>query len=114
MERTGVMVRVVIAVGVLTLSVCVPSSVGAQAPPVLAAADAVQDAAAPSERGGAAQFIRDVGGDYKHFFSWSTAKWLGVGTIATAAIHPADDEIRDATQGEQVGILSETAGQTYG
>jgi PAP2 superfamily len=108
------MMRAVIAVGVLTLRLCVPSSVYAQTLPAPAAADAVQDAAAPSERGGAARFVRDVGGDYKHFLSWSTAKWLGVGTIATAAIHPADDEIRDATQGEQVGILSETAGQTYG
>ncbi len=85
------MVRAVIAVGVLTLCLGAPSSVCAQNSPAPAAADAGQDAAAPSERGGAARFVRDVGGDYKHFFSWSTAKWLGVGTIATAAIHPADD-----------------------
>ena len=81
----------------------------APAPPV---ADTNPDAAA--ERGAVAGFLRDVGGDYKHFLSWSTAKWLGVGTLATAAIHPFDDEIRDHTQGEQVGLLSETAGQTYG
>ena len=106
--------RLFIGAGVLMLSVSAPLSVCAQTRPALAAADAVQGAAEPTEHGAAVQFVRDVGGDYKHFFSWSTARWLGVGTVATLAIHPADDEIRDATQGEQVSLLSETAGQTYG
>jgi len=108
------MVKNVVALGVLLLGVCAPLPASAQVRPAPAVADAAQGAAEPSEHGAAAQFVRDVGGDYKHFISWSTAKWLGVGTLATLAIYPADEAIRDATQGEQVGVLSETAGQTYG
>ena len=108
--------RGVITAGMLMLSVSAPWSVCAQTrpAPAAAAADAVQGAAEPAEHGAAVQFVRDVGGDYKHFISWSTARWLGVGTLATLAIYPADDEIRDATQGEQVSLLSASAGQTYG
>lgn len=63
---------------------------------------------------GARRFVRDVGSDYKHFLSWSTVRWLGVGSLAAAAIYPADDAIRDATQNDGAFLLSETAGQTYG
>jgi membrane-associated phospholipid phosphatase len=76
--------------------------------------DATQAVEPAPEPGGVRRFARDVGGDYKHFLSWSTAKWLGVGTVATAAILPADEAIRDATQPVEATLLSETAGQTYG
>ncbi len=46
----------------------------------------------------AGQFLRDVGGDYKHFFSVETAVWLGVGGGAALAVHPADQAISDAAK----------------
>jgi membrane-associated phospholipid phosphatase len=80
--------------------------------PAPAGVDATHAAQPVPEPGGARGFLRDVGGDYKHFFSWSTAKWLGVGGLASLAIHPADEAIREATQSGQVPVLS--GGQTYG
>ena len=75
------------------------------------ATQAVDDPEPTGVRG----FVRDVGSDYKHFVSVSTAKWLGVGTLATQpSSTPADEAIRDATQDDQAVLLSETAGQTYG
>jgi len=50
------------------------------------------------EPDGARRFLRDVGSDFKHFFSIDTAEWLGVGGAAALAVHPADDELRDETQ----------------
>jgi hypothetical protein len=77
--------------------------------------DGAQPVEGTPEPGGARRFVRDVGGDYKHFLSWDSARWLGVGALATAAIMPADESIRDATQGpETPTLLSETTGQTYG
>ena len=48
-----------------------------------------------SKPGVATQFLRDVGGDYKHFLSKETAIWLGAGGGAALAVHPADQSIAD-------------------
>lgn len=48
-----------------------------------------------SEPGVASRFVRDVAGDYKHFFSKETAIWLGVGGGAALAVHQADQSIAD-------------------
>jgi len=81
-----------------------PPSVGTAASLVLAPPDVfTQDAvAAPSsagasteERGWAIRIVRDVGGDYVHFFSKETAIWLGVGGAAALAVHPADDNLSE-------------------
>jgi len=110
-------VRYAIAAGVLTASLMAGSAVNGQSAPVapIPAAGATQAAEPARDPGGVWAFVRDVGGDYKQFFSWSTVKWLGVGGLAAAAIHPADEAIRDATQDpDEVTILSETAGEIYG
>ena len=39
--------------------------------------------------------MRDVGGDYVHFFSKENALWLGVGGVAALAVHPADDNLSE-------------------
>jgi membrane-associated phospholipid phosphatase len=87
---------------VLTI-VCVfgARSLRAQTSPPVGAdpSTAVVVADAPASDGGAAvRFIRDVGGDYKHFFSVETAVWLGVGGGAALAVHPADQAISDAAR----------------
>ena len=71
-------------------------------------------AAAQEKPGGVKGFVRDVGGDYVHFLSLETAKWLTAGGIETIAVHQADEWIRQETQDDQVAVLSQTAGQTYG
>jgi membrane-associated phospholipid phosphatase len=48
-----------------------------------------------SEPGVASRFVRDVAGDYKHFFSKETAISLGVGGGAALAVHQADQSIAD-------------------
>ena len=45
--------------------------------------------------GAASRFLRDVGSDYKHFFSTETALWLGAGGGAALAVHQADQSIAD-------------------
>ena len=79
--------------------------------PAAPAAPAVTDV---GPRGGFKGFVRDVGGDYVHFLSLETAKWLTAGGIETLAMHQADEWIRQETQDDQVALLSQTAGQTYG
>ncbi len=44
------------------------------------------------------RFVRDVGSDYKNFFSTETAWWLGVGGGAAWATHAADRSIADWMQ----------------
>ena len=51
--------------------------------------------AAASEPGTVSKFLRDVGGDYKHFLSKETAFWLGAGGGAAWAVHPADQPVAD-------------------
>jgi hypothetical protein len=81
------------------------AQVAAPAPPVVAAP------AGTIEGGGAKAFLRDVGGDYKHFFSKETAGWLGVGAGASLGMHVYDEDIRDDSQAE--GSTSLSGGQ-YG
>jgi hypothetical protein len=83
--------------------------------PIEAAAP-VAPAAKPQEDAGPfKRFISDVGHDYVHYFSLDTAKWLTAGGIEAGAVHQADGWIRNETQDDdQVALLSQTAGQTYG
>jgi membrane-associated phospholipid phosphatase len=70
----------------------------APAPLSIAAAPAValpSNDAAPTERGWAIGFVRDVGGDYLHFFSKENGVWLGIGGLAALAVHPADDNLSE-------------------
>ncbi len=56
-------------------------------------------AARRSDTGSAfGRFIRDVGGDYKHFFSRETAEWYIGGLAAAGVTHLADEEIREALE----------------
>jgi membrane-associated phospholipid phosphatase len=74
------------------------------------------DAAAPAgntaaESGTISRFVRDVGGDYKHFFSTETAIWLGAGGGAALAVHQGDQSIADwATE----HAFSLSGGNLYG
>ena len=71
-------------------------SVSATAADVAAGGDTPQPAKdAVTEPGAASRFLRDVGGDYKHFFSKETVIWLGVGGGAALAVHQADQSIAD-------------------
>lgn len=68
-------------------------------------------APASSEPGVVMRLVRDVGGDYKHFFSKDTALWLGVGGGAALAVHPADDNIADHFQASNSDL---DGGNVYG
>lgn len=74
--------------------------------------DATQAAATPPAPSGVRRFVTDVGGDYKHFISWSTAKWLGAGGLAALAVHPADEPIQQDVLGSAAPVLP--GGNVYG
>ncbi|HKW00170.1 MAG TPA: phosphatase PAP2 family protein [Vicinamibacterales bacterium] len=57
------------------------------------------------------RLLRDVGGDYKHFFSKDTALWLGAGGAAALAVHSADQSIADEVQRAQPSL---PGGSVYG
>lgn len=59
-------------------------------------------------------FFRQVGNDYLHFFSRDTAIWMSVGGGLALAIHPADEAVRDATQGPNTFTTSLEGGSWYG
>jgi len=69
------------------------------------------DDAAKSEPGVVAGFLRDVGSDYKNFFSAETAWWLGAGGGAAWAVHAADQSIADSMQENPPSL---PGGQLYG
>jgi hypothetical protein len=74
--------------------------------PVLAS-----DTATKSEPGVVSGFLRDVGGDYKNFFSAETAWWLGAGGGAAWAVHAADQSIADSAQANPPSL---PGGSLYG
>jgi len=57
------------------------------------------------------RFVRDVGGDYRGFFSKDTALWLGIGGAAALAVHPADDNIAQHVQASNPDL---DGGSIYG
>jgi membrane-associated phospholipid phosphatase len=69
------------------------------------------DAPAPPSQGWATSFLRDVGGDYVHFISKENAGWLGLGGAAALVIHPADDDLSEWAQEQNVDLAG---GATYG
>jgi len=89
---------------------------GAQTVPSAAADAAVEplpsDAAAAAEGGTAKRFVRDVVGDYRHFFSKETAEWFEVGTVAALGAHGLDESINDAVT-DSTGV-SLPGGAAYG
>jgi membrane-associated phospholipid phosphatase len=56
-------------------------------------------------------FVRDVGRDYKNFFSAETAWWLGGGGGAAWAVHAADQSIADSVQANPPSL---PGGSLYG
>ena len=65
----------------------------------------------PPEHGVVIQLVRDVGGDYKHFFSTDNAIWLGIGGGAALAVHGADESIADSVQKSNPDL---DGGEQYG
>lgn len=62
------------------------------APPAVEAADTSANGASG---GAASKFLHDELADYRNFFSWSNAEWLGIGGLAALASHPADEPIHE-------------------
>jgi membrane-associated phospholipid phosphatase len=82
------------------IAIGTPVLAGAQPLPTSALESAViglpaGDDPATQDSGVVRSFLRDVGGDYKHFLSKETAIWLGAGGGAALAVHPADQPIAD-------------------
>ena len=71
---------------------------------------ALVDTEAP-DHGWALRFVRDVGGDYLHFFSTENAMWLGGGGLTALAVHPADDDLSEWAQENNPSLAG---GYTYG
>jgi len=92
---------VVFGMPVAPLSAQTATSSGEPAADLAAANDASQKATGttPARKGSAfSRFIKDVGSDYKNFFSKETAIWYGAGLGAAGLVHLADDEIREALE----------------
>ncbi|HEY7290376.1 MAG TPA: phosphatase PAP2 family protein [Vicinamibacterales bacterium] len=98
---------------VLLAAVCSAGPVTAQAPVLNTDATSSFDFsdAQGSDDGTIKRFVRDVGSDYKNFFSVETAIWLGVGGGAALGIHQADQSIADSAQNSGV---SWPGGSVYG
>jgi membrane-associated phospholipid phosphatase len=69
------------------------------------------DSATKSDPGLVSGFLRDVGTDYKNYFSAETAWWLGAGGGAAWAVHAADQSIADSVQANPPSL---PGGSLYG
>jgi membrane-associated phospholipid phosphatase len=67
-----------------------PGTLAAQTTPPPA-----EEAGAKADSSGASRFLHDELADYRNFFSWSNAEWLGIGGLAALAAHPADEPIHE-------------------
>lgn len=102
--------RTLIAIAT-SVSVLSAAPAPAQVLPPDAETAPIESAAVPEGGNWAASFARDVGGDYVHFFSKGTAGWLGLGSAAALAIHPADDDLAEWAQSQNASL---SGGSTYG
>jgi membrane-associated phospholipid phosphatase len=57
----------------------------------------IQAANPARETSGADRFVRDVGGDYRAFFSRATGQWLSIGLGGIAAVHAGDPAASDGS-----------------
>ena len=113
MRRIAVVVlSTLVATGVASIAA---AQTPARMSPLEAAAPESGDQSSPGADGsGTGRLLRDVAGDYKHFFSIDTAVWLGVGGAAALAVHPADNALRDDTQGPTGPDTNLGGGAQYG
>jgi len=71
--------------------------------------DSINDSS--SDSGMLMRFVRDVGSDYKNFFSVETALWLGGGGAAALAVHQADESIKESVLDSNASL---PGGSVYG
>lgn len=88
--------------GCVVILMLVTVSAGAQSPPLESEEPAAQNGPAGTsghgDHGLAISFLRDLGHDYRNFFSTETALWLGAGGGAAWAVHAADQSLADSVQ----------------
>jgi len=73
------------------------------------------ETAAPPQQGSAfGRFMRDVGGDYKHFFSKETAFWYGGGLAAAGLVHLADEDLAEELGEPSATTRALEGGDKYG
>jgi membrane-associated phospholipid phosphatase len=98
-----------VALGAVLIACSTASAVSAQlsfltpaeAPPQATPAPTPPAANEPSFAG---RLIRDVGSDYKNFFSVENAWILGIGGAAALAVHPADKSVAEHFQSENLTL----------
>jgi hypothetical protein len=77
--------------------------------------EAPAETATPPQQGSAAgRFVRDVGGDYKHFFSKETAYWYSGGLAAAGLVHLADEDIAEELGEPSATTRALEGGDKYG
>lgn len=69
---------------------------------------------APPGESGFKRFVKDVGGDYKHYFSKETAFWIGGGLAAAGLVHVGDEEIAEEMSEESATTRALEGGDKYG
>ncbi len=111
-SRVGTVCAVVVlAAPAANAQVATPRADDGSTPTFSLKAPEAQPAQPSTEPGFAMRLLRDVGGDYKHFFSTDTALVLGIGGAAALAVHPADDNIAEHVQATNPDL---DGGELYG
>jgi len=109
-------VTIVFAVGVAAAAATIPDG-----PPVAVATPPALDLPAPvepvqpppaDEPGAARRLASDTLHDFKNFFSWTNAEWLGIGGLAALGAHAGDDSAQRAAAEAGYPIL--WGGEVYG
>jgi membrane-associated phospholipid phosphatase len=97
------MLKPVVVCGCALAMIGVPARTVSAQPEDASAIAVIAPVADASQPGGgqatsdnfAVAFVKDVGRDYKNYFSVENALWLGIGGGAAAAVHPADESIKE-------------------
>jgi len=73
-----------------------------------------EPAVPPQEGSASGRFMRDVGGDYKHFFRPETAYWYSGGLAAAGLVHVADEDIAEEMAEPSATTRALEGGDKYG
>ena len=115
LPMSGILMAIWMPVALATAQTGAPSPDPAADPAAAKEASRQPNDMSAADSGSATKrFLKDVGSDYKNFFSKETAIWYGAGLAAAGLVHLADEDIREALVDPEPVSAALEGGDKYG